>query len=83
MLVQRSFAEPVELAAIQAIEDAGTWCLEMRHVEFVRTYFSRDRTRMVCLYRAPDAESVRAAQRQAKVPFDQVWAFERVGPPTP
>jgi hypothetical protein len=83
VLVQRSFAEPVELAEIQAIEDAGARCLEMRHVEFVRTYFSRDRTRMVCLYHAPDAESVRAAQREAKVPFDQIWAFERVGPPAP
>jgi Nickel responsive protein SCO4226-like len=81
VLVQRSFAGPVQLADIQAIEDAGAWCLEARNVVFVRTYFARDRTRMVCLYRAPDAESVRAAQREAKVPFDDVWAFQRVEPP--
>jgi hypothetical protein len=80
VLVQRSFADPVELADIQAIEDAGARCLKIRRVEFVRTYFSRDRTRMVCLYRAPDAESVRAAQREAKVPFEQIWAFDRIGP---
>jgi Nickel responsive protein SCO4226-like len=81
VLVQRSFANPVELADIQAIEDAGARCLEMRNVEFVRTFFARDRTRMVCLYRAPDAESVRAAQREAKVPFDHVWAFQPIEPP--
>jgi Nickel responsive protein SCO4226-like len=80
VLVQRGFAAPVELADIQAIEDAGAWCLEVRGVEFVRTYFARDCRRMVCLYRAPDAEAVRAAQREAKVPFDRVWAYQSVEP---
>ena len=75
VLVQRHFDAPVALGDIQAIEDEGAWCLEARNVQFVRTYFSSDRTRMVCLYRAPDAESVRAAQRQAKMPLDDVWAF--------
>jgi hypothetical protein len=32
--------------------------------------------RMVCLYRAPDAEAVREAQRKAKMPVDSVWSFE-------
>jgi len=76
--VERSFREPVELDAIQAIEDAGVRCLELRRVRFARTYFSHDRRRMVCLYQAPDAESVREAQREAGVPFDSVWAFTRV-----
>lgn len=29
---------------------------------------------MVCIYAAPDAESVRSAQRQAGMPFETVWA---------
>ena len=62
------------------IEDAGIECLNMRNVRFVRTYFSADRTRMLCLYDAPDAEMVRQAQREAGVPFDDAWSFVIVDP---
>jgi hypothetical protein len=33
---------------------------------------------MICLYRAPDADAVREAQRQAGVPFTSVWRFARL-----
>jgi hypothetical protein len=81
VLVERSFDAPVELKAVQAIEDAGAWCLEAHHVKFVRTLFSSDHRRMLCLYAAPDAESVRFAQRQAGMPVDDIWAFTRIEPP--
>lgn len=80
VLVTRTFDSPVTLDEIQAIEDAGAWCLENHNVKFVRTFFSLSRKRMICLYRAPDAESVRSAQRQAEMPVDAVWAFQRVLP---
>jgi hypothetical protein len=80
ILVERSFEDSVELQDIQNIEDAGGWCLETRNVRFIRTYFSNDRKRMICLYEAPDAESVRQAQREAGVPFDEAWAYIPVGP---
>jgi Nickel responsive protein SCO4226-like len=83
VLVERSFAGPVALEDIQAIEDAKQWCLDLRNVQFVRTFFSRDRKRMLCLYAAPDAEAVREAQREAGMPVERVWAFERVGPRPP
>jgi len=75
IVVERQFEDGVTLQEIQDIEDAGIWCLETRDVRFIRTYFSADQKRMLCLYEAPDAESVRQAQRQAGVPFDDVWAF--------
>jgi hypothetical protein len=75
VLVERSWAAPVTLDAIQAIEDAGASCLETHRVRFVRTFFSVDRKRMVCLYAAPDAEAVRIAQHQAGMPVDAVWSF--------
>jgi len=80
VLVERSFDDDVTLQEIQDIEDAGIWCLEIRNVRFLRTFFSADRKRMLCLYEAPDAESVRQAQREAGVPFDEAWAFSRYGP---
>lgn len=80
VLVERSFGESIELADLQAREDAHGWCLETRSVKFVRTFFSSDRRRMLCLYAAPDAEAVRQAQREAGMPTDRVWAFERIRP---
>lgn len=79
--VQRTFRDRVALEAIQAIEDAGAHCLELHRVQFMRTYFARDGKRMVCLYKAPDAESVRLAQTQAQVPFDHIWGCQLVSPP--
>jgi len=78
--VTRSWTEPVQLADIQAIENAGAWCLDAHGVQFVRTFFAADRRRMVCLYRAPDAESVRLAQVQAGMPVEHIWTFRPLGP---
>lgn len=74
VVVERSFAQPVAFEDIQGAEDAARWCLDKHDVAFLNTYFSIDRRRMLCFYRAPDAEAVRAAQRQAGLPFDVVWS---------
>lgn len=83
VLVERAFAEPVSLAAIQAREEAGAACLQDHRVRFVRTCFSRDARRMLCLYQAPDAESVRIAQHQAGMPLERAWAFRAILPGRP
>jgi hypothetical protein len=80
VMVSRSFSEPVAIEDLQAIEDDNSHCLETHRVRFMRSFFSTDRKRMACLYAAPDAESVRIAQRQATMPFDSVWAFRRLSP---
>ena len=73
VLVERRFDQPVEFEDIQSLEDAGSWCLELHGVRFIKTFFSRDRRRMLCLYEAPDAEAVRLAESQAKVPYERAW----------
>lgn len=65
VLVSRSFDEPVDFDELQSREDAARRCLQRHHVQFVRSYYSKDRTRLICLYRAPDAESVRVARHGA------------------
>ncbi|MEX0732088.1 MAG: DUF4242 domain-containing protein [Aquisalimonadaceae bacterium] len=78
VLVERAFQEPVTIEEIQALEDAGSACLQNHRVRFIRTFFSLDRRRMLCLYQAPDAESVRVAQRQAAMPLERVWSFRLI-----
>ena len=80
VLVTRRFPAPVAFADVQEAEDRAAQCLEMHRVRFLRTFFSADRRRMICVYCAPDAESVRLAQREAQLPVDKVWAFRRYGP---
>lgn len=79
-LVSRRFDEPVTMESLQAIEYANRTCLEERQVRFLRSFFSADHRRMLCLYQAPDATSVRLAQQHAGMPFETVWAVEYVRP---
>jgi hypothetical protein len=78
VLVERSFTAPVELADIQQIAQRGTWCLQAHSVRFLQTLFARDRRRMICLYEAADAESVRHVQREAGLPFELAWSARRI-----
>lgn len=74
--VDRTFADPIVLADLNAQEERNSWCLEEHGVRFLLTYFGIDRRRMICVYTAPDAESVRIAQTKATMPFDRVWAAQ-------
>lgn len=78
-LVKRSFGAPVAFDDVQAMEDAGTDCLNLHRVRFLRSYFSTDRKRMICLYEAPDVEAVRNANRQVGLPFEEIWGAEVIG----
>ena len=73
VVVERRFDGPVTVESLQAIEDAAAWCMDLHKVTFLRTFFSADCKRMICLYQAPDAESVRLAQHQAGMPVERVW----------
>lgn len=79
-VVERSFETPVSFDDIQAIEDESASCLTLHRVTFLTSYFSADRRRMLCLYEAPDVESVRIANRQAGLPFDCIWGTSLVKP---
>lgn len=61
VLACRRFEKPVAFEEVQAAEQAGASCLLTHRVQRVRTYLSSARRRMISLYQAPDAESVRLA----------------------
>ena len=83
VLVERAFESPQIFAELQAREDAVGWCLEQYDVAFRRTYFGVDGLRAVCLFNAPDAESVRATQRRAGVPMQRAYPIEVSGSAEP
>ena len=82
VIVERSFPAPDTFERLKAIVDTKAWCLEQHRVNWARSFLSTDGRRMLCFYGAPDAESVRLAQREAELPVDTVWGFQRIGPDT-
>jgi Protein of unknown function (DUF4242) len=78
--VSHEFDAPAEFGERQMLEDVDVGCFRLHRVRLVRSQLSMDRLRMVCLYQAPDAESVRLVQRAAGLPPDRVWAVRRYAP---
>ena len=72
--VERAFETPREYAELQAMEQGAAFCLTTHRVKPLRSFLSSDRKHMVCLYEAPDAESVRKTQRTAELPVTHLWA---------
>jgi hypothetical protein len=55
-----------------------TPCLQQRDVKWVRSLIAVDRRRRICVFDAPDAESVRESYRSAGVHFERVWSAEEL-----
>ena len=51
-------------------------------VEWVRSYVTVDRTRVVCEINALDGEVIRDAHRRFNIPFDRVWSAMVIKPHT-
>jgi hypothetical protein len=80
VVVERSFAAAVQFEDIEQVARAKAWCLETHRVSHTHSFFSLDGKRMLCFYEAPDAEAVRAAQREAAMPVDAIWACSPIIP---
>jgi hypothetical protein len=81
VIVERVFAEPVDLVAFERRTREEDPCFSARQIRYLRSSVSRDGLRMICEYLAPDAESVREANRNAHLPFERVWSALRFGAP--
>ena len=73
VVLEREFPTPVTPDMVRQLA-AGTTCLDLYRVEPVRSYLTPDGLRMVCIFRAPDAEAMRAVVRANDMPSATVWA---------
>jgi hypothetical protein len=80
IVVERELAEPTDIRDLAAREAKVAWCLEYHRVAALHSYIALDGRAALCLYRAPDAEAVRATQRTAGVLVTRAWAADVVGP---
>jgi hypothetical protein len=63
VLVERDFDRPLTRQDIQASFEQGKSCFNIHRAEWLQSYHSRSGTRLLCVYEAPDAESLRIAAR--------------------
>jgi hypothetical protein len=79
VVVEREYETAADLDAMERTGESIAWCYEQHNVTHVGTLASTDYRRLLCLYRAPDAESVRTVQRTASFDYVRAWTSEVVG----
>jgi len=78
VIVERVYPSPLTDQRLEDLRRRLGPCFELRRITWQRTYFSRDRTRSICLYRAPDASTVRDAHDQEGVAYERIWSADEV-----
>ena len=73
IVVNFSFNPPLTEEQADAEAKKVDKCLSERDGRWLMTHLSADRRKQVCMFEAPDAESVREAFRFSGVKFDDVW----------
>ncbi|MFZ1863310.1 MAG: nickel-binding protein [Polyangiales bacterium] len=62
IVVEREFPKPLTDDQVHRMYDEAQ-CVDLYRVKGIRSYLSPDRKRLVCVFRAPDAEAVRSFLR--------------------
>ena len=70
----RSIDPPVSRDDVPAMLRLVGDCFRMHRVDWSASFLADDGRRMMCWYRAPDAESARVALRQVGSDMNAVWA---------
>ncbi|MEM1278441.1 MAG: nickel-binding protein [Cyanobacteria bacterium P01_H01_bin.152] len=55
-------------------------CYKPRGVEWLHSFMSSDRTRIICELNAPDAEAIRETYRRLNTSFERVWSAQLLKP---
>lgn len=80
LIVETTYDPPLTDERRQIDQDRLYPCLELRGVEWLKSYESADRRRKVCLFRAPDADALREALHGAGIGYDRVWVADQREP---
>lgn len=76
LVFEQTFEKPVTSEELGLSSKKMDKCLEAHGARWMRSYLSKDRTRLICEFEAADAEQVRDSARMAGVTFDACWAAD-------
>jgi hypothetical protein len=80
ILVERVLDPPMTAAQVDVAAAEPEPCFALRGVRFLHTYLSPGGARSLCVYAAPDAESVREGFRASGITWERIWAADFVVP---
>lgn len=80
IVVEVEWPEPLSDEQLEDEDSDLMRCVGERGGRWMRSFVSSDRQRTICLFDAPDAESMREAYRRGGVPHAKVWSAETVEP---
>ncbi len=80
VVAERILPAPVNVALLREMILRGKWCNDLYGITHCGSLLSPDHQRVVCFYRAPDAESVRATSQHGNFPYDRIWSATLHGP---
>ena len=73
IIVEREFPDPVTMELVEQTLSREGHCFSIHRADLLASHLARDGGRMVCVFSAPDAESVRIANRQIGMPVANAW----------
>ena len=74
VIVERVYDPPMTLAEVLEARRQTAWCMQTHRVRPLESMLSTDGRRGICVFEAPDLESVRMANRLAKLPVERIWS---------
>lgn len=80
VILERSFDPPLTDELLTELTARLSPCLDRNGIRWIRSHFSRDRSRLICLFEATDAGTVRGALRQGRIEYERVWSGEVLEP---
>jgi hypothetical protein len=73
VIVRRQFDRPLTAERVRSLMEKNNWCWVAHDAELLISYLAADGMSSLCVYSAPDAESVRIANRKAQLPAEEIW----------
>lgn len=80
VILERRFDPPLSDELLRELTGRLGPCLDRNGVRWIRSHMSKDRTRLICHFQAPDAGALRGALRQARIEHERVWSGEILEP---
>lgn len=76
VVMERVYPEARTTDQIDEMNSSIAPCLEINGVTHLQTMVSKDRTRFICTFEAPDAATVRRAIESSGVAFEHIYAVD-------
>src|SRR6185436_14804831 len=73
IFLERSYETPVAASDVLRVAKKAGGCYDLHRIEWKGSLLAAGGRKLICHFRAPDAESVRIAMRDMRAGFGRLW----------